>query len=122
MDFKTFKLLVMGIIPIGTVLQNPGGGTSIIKSLSNEEISYKRADFTFKISFRELFEEYDHFKGTEVSTNDLKTHTPSTYDTKEGGHDCHCTFLFMILCRLPLVVGIEGRGKKGSPFFINIPK
>ena len=63
MDFDTFRLIVKGIIPVGTVLQNPGGGTSIIVSLSDREISYKRGDNTFKVSFSGLFDAYSHFKG-----------------------------------------------------------
>ena len=122
MDFKTFRLLVKGIIPVGTVLQNPGGGTSIIVSYSDSEIYYKRRNSTINVSFSDLFDVYDNFKGKKVSTNDLKPYKPSTFDSKKGGHGCNCTFLFMVLCRLPLVIGIEGTGKKGSPFSINIPK
>ncbi len=122
MDLETFRLLVKGVIPVGTVLQNPGGGTSIIKSLTNRAISYKRLSSTINVSFRVLFDAYNNFKGKKVLTNDLKSYKPSIYDSKKGGHDCNCTFLFMVLCRLPLVVEIEGRGVKGSPFFVNIPK
>ena len=121
MDFETFRLLVKGSTPVGTVLQNPGGGTSIIVSYSDSAIFYKRGDSTFDVSFRDLFNAYSHFKGQRVSSSDLKSYAPYIYDTGEGGHDCNCTFLFMVLCRLPLVVGIEGNGKKGSPFFVNIP-
>jgi hypothetical protein len=121
MDFKTFKLLVMGSIPVGTVLQNPGGGTSIIASYSDSGISYKRKNSTIRVSFRDLFDAYSHFRGQEVSSSDLKKYKLSVYDSTKGGHSCNCTFLFMVLCHLPLVVGIEGNGKKGCPFFINIP-
>ena len=122
MDFKTFKLLVKGIIPVGTVLQNPGGGTSIIKSLTDSNVTYIRGKTPITASFKALFCAYDNFKGKEVSTSDLKSHKPSVYDSENSGHSCHCTFLFMILCRLPLVVGIKGRGLPNSPFYIHIPK
>lgn len=124
MDFDTFKKKVKEAIPVGTVLQNPGDGTSIIVSYSDSEISYKRDNSTIYVSLCDLFDAYSHFKGQQVSSNDLKSYAPSIYDSKAhpAGHDCNCTFLFMVLCRLPLVVGIEGRGVKGSPFFVIIPK
>ena len=121
MNFETFRLLVKGSIPVGTVLQNPGGGTSIIVSYSDNGISYKRRKSTIYVSFCDLFDAYSRFKGKKVSSSDLKSYAPSIYDSEEGGHDCNCSFLFMVLCRLPLVVGIEGKGVKGSPFFVNIP-
>lgn len=121
MDFKTFRLLLKDSIPVGTVLQNPGGGTSIIVSYSDSKISYKRGSSTINVSFRDLFDAYSHFRGRQVSSSDLEEFAPSIYSSKDG-HHCNCTFLFMVLCRLPLVVGIEGRGVKGSPFYVSIPK
>lgn len=124
MNFNTFVSKAKAAIPDGTVLKNPGGGTSTIKSYSNGKISYERGSSTINVSLQDLFDTFDHFAGQQVSSNDLKLYKPSIYDSKAtpAGHDCNCTLLFMILCHLPLVVEIEGQGKKGNPFFVYIPK
>ena len=124
MDFDTFKKKVKEAIPVGTVLQNPGGGTSVIVSYSDSGISYKRGNATIYVSFRDLFDAYSHFEGQQVTSSDLKSYAPSIYDSnaRPAGHGCNCTFLFMVLCRLPLVVRIEGSGVRGDPFQVYIPK
>lgn len=124
MNFNTFETKVKAAFPVGTVLQNPGGGTSTIKSYSYGKISYERGSSSINVSLQDLFDTYDHFAGQQVSSNDLKLYKPSIYDSKASpaGHDCNCTLLFMILCRLPLVIEVQGQGKRESPFSVYIPK
>ena len=120
MDFDTFKEKVEAI-RVGKVLINPKKGTSTIKSYDNNSISYIRGKSTYRVSFRGLFDAYNSFKGKKVSSNDLRLHAPSIYNRGNGGHDCHCTFLFMVLKCIGVVDVIHGSGANGSPFFVNIP-
>jgi hypothetical protein len=124
MDFSTFTKNVQEIIPPGTILKNPGGGTTLFKSYSSGTLNYKRGKSTFPVSLKNLFETYSHFQGRKVSSSDLRKYKPSVFDSKAGpaGHACNCTVLFMILMQLGVIENIMGQDKRGSPYFVVIPK
>ena len=120
MDFLEFKQMIYKSIPIGTVLDNPGGGTSTILSYPSEAVSYRRRNSTMYVSLRDLFDEYITIKGRRMSSNDLKVINPSVFDlqARPAGHSCNCTFLFMVLLKIGVVTHIQGHGVRGDPFFV----
>jgi len=120
MEFSEFKQKIRTSIPIGTILDNPGGGTSTILSCSSEAMSYRRRNSTIYVSLRDLFDGYVRFKGGSMSSNDLKVINPSVFDSnaRPAGHSCNCTFLFMVLQKIGVVTHIQGHGVRGDPFFV----
>lgn len=120
MNYTEFLHRVHKSIPPGTILVNPGGGTSKIKSYSSECVSYVRKNSTITVSLKDLFDEYTRFKGGRVSSSDLKRANPAVFDSqaRPAGHSCNCTLLFMILKEIGIVSHIYGRGVSGDPFFI----
>lgn len=123
MNLEQFKREIKTRIQVGTILGNPGKGTSVISSLSDTEISYIRGISIIYVSFQDLFDVLKHFSGNRVTSTDLKSYKPSVFDSKarRPGHSCNCTFLFMVLKRLGISSKIGGRGIKGDPYFVEIP-
>jgi hypothetical protein len=111
---------VIKIMPVGKVLQNPGGGTSTIAAYSNSNISYQRENSTIAVKTADLYESYNKYRGSKCSSNDLKKYMPKVFDSTKNGHDCNCTFLFMLLKEMHLTDKIEGAGVRGSPFYVDI--
>jgi hypothetical protein len=105
---------------VGDMFNNPGGGTSIIISLNQNNICYRRKNSKITVSLLELYNAYQAFKGMRCSSTDLKAYNPGVFDSKFGGHSCNCTFLFMILERMKLSSAIQGRGVSGDPFYVDI--
>ena len=62
------------------------------------------------------------FKEKRCSTSDLKKYKSQVFDSNSNGHNCNCTFLFMVLKEMKLLKNIDGKGVKGSEFFVNIEK
>jgi hypothetical protein len=122
-NIEQFILNARGIITRGKVFQNPGGGTSRIISFTEDgRISYRRGESYISINIRDIIGACNHFCGDRCSSNDLKQYAPHIYDSKArpAGHDCNCTFFFMILKEMDLIYNIEGEGKANSPFYIVI--
>src|ERR1051325_10540664 len=111
MDYQQFVSSIQSSIPIGSTLPNPGGGTSTIISYSDKNIVYKRKNSRISVSFENLFKAYSEFRGKKVYTTDLKIFAPSVFDSKQNGHSCNTTFLFLILKSLRKVNEIKGEGK-----------
>ena len=122
MNFETFKATLQSVVPVGTVLQNPGGGTSEILTVSDEVISYRRGNSIIYVSLQNLFDAYWNFRGRAMSSTELRIFRPSVFDSsaRPAGHSCNCTFLFLVLQRLGVVNAIEGKGISGNPFFVNV--
>jgi len=122
MDFSEFKQRVHESIPKGTILDNPGGGTSTILSYPPDAVSYRRGNSTMYVSLRDLFDGYVRFKGGHMSSSDLKVINPSVFDSqaRPAGHSCNCTFLFMLLQKIGVVTHIQGCGVRGNPFFVDL--
>lgn len=108
-------------LKVGMVFDNPGGGTSEIIAINSDRITYLRRKSKIQIKINDIIEAYNLFRGKEVKTSELKELKPKVFDSKKSGHDCNCTMLFMILCKLGLTDGgIRGKGVARNPFFIKI--
>ncbi len=120
MGYAEFVQLLMTSLPAGLVLGNPGRGTSTILWCNEERICYMRGGLRLYVELTHLYEGYQQHIGRVMTTNDLKVMNPAIFDTKQNGHDCHCTFLFMALRRMGVVNEIQGAGRAGNPFAVSL--
>jgi hypothetical protein len=122
MDLDTFLTSIKRVFPVGTVIDNPGGGTSTIVGFSDRHASYKRGRSTISVAFADLHEAYSHFRGEEVTSTDLREFRPSVFDSaaRPAGHSCNCTFLFRLLEGLRLSGQIDGSGVRGNPYSVRV--
>jgi len=109
-------------LPVGSVLDNPGGGTSKIIEYSQSFIAYRRGKSAIRVSYESLFKAYSAFNGRQVSSSDLKEFSPSVFDSaaRPAGHSCNATFLFLLLGELGMSSPIAGSGVKGDPYTVAI--
>ncbi|MBF0503206.1 MAG: hypothetical protein HQM09_23995 [Candidatus Riflebacteria bacterium] len=124
MGFDEFRTAIQAKITPQTIFFNPGGGTSQVVAVSDEQIRYRRGISTVTLRIRDIFDAYYFHRGDRMATTDLKEFRPSVYDSKArpSGHSCNCTFLLLLLQELGIVFEICGAGKKRDPFFVRIPK
>ncbi|MGJ8689992.1 MAG: hypothetical protein ACSHXZ_10765 [Gammaproteobacteria bacterium] len=122
MEFDEFVILIQDTLTPGTEFENPGGGTSLIESISGQGITYKRANSSISVRFHDMYQAFEEFNGRTVTTTELKHFLPSVYDSsaRPSGHDCNCTFLFQVLNAIGHASEIQGRGVKGSPFSASV--
>ena len=104
----------------GREFTNPGGGTSRIKKVGSERISYVRGKSTIIISFQDLGDAYEEFKGRRVSSSDLRTFAPSVFDStaRPAGHSCNCTFFFLLVQETGLAGPLQGAGTRGDAYAV----
>ena len=123
MDLKSFRTEMINKWPVDTVIDNPGGGKSKIASYSETAVSYVRGQSTIRVTFADLFQAYQHFKGRTVTSVDLRKFAPSTFDSKAAspGHSCNCTLFFLLLKDMGVVSEIHGRGVRGDPYYLDVP-
>jgi len=119
MNYKEFKSAVIQNLPPGTLLDNPGGGTSIIKTYKDDTVRYQRGKSTFSASLKLFHEVVVAFDGQTLSSTALKQYSHK-FDSTRSGHSCNCTLLFLILQKIGLVDKILGSGKKGDPFYVKL--
>ena len=107
-------------LPPGTVMQNPGGGETTITGYSNGSVSYVRGTSPIRVAIRDLFLAYSEFKGSQVSSRDLRLFAPGVFDSnaRPAGHSCNCTFLFMVLRRLSMADPIAGDGERSVIIYL----
>ena len=121
MDYDTFVELIVRL-PEELIMDNPSGrGMSTIIWCDGKRVCYKRGDLRMYVDFHHLYEIYRRYSGRTVTTNDLRTMNPSVFDSKQNGHSCHCTFLFMALRQMGVVSEIYGSGRTGNPFGVSLP-
>lgn len=120
MNYQQFIDSTTSRIPVGVIIKNPGGGTSKIISYSDQTVCYERGKSTISVSFDNLYQAYNQFRGKKVSTKDLRDFAPTVFDSKQNGHSCNATFLFSILKLLGKVSEIKGEGKANHPFYVSI--
>ena len=115
-----FIKLILANITIGEVFQNPGGGTSTIKRFDNEKIVYQRGNSEITLKMEKIYNAYEAFRGTFVTTNDLKKYDNS-FDSaarKPSGHSCNCTFGFMLLAKAGLATDTTRAGRVFGASFL----
>lgn len=118
MTLVEFRKAIEKAVPTGTILENPGGGTSRITSVTKERISYIRGSSTMSVKFADLFSAYESFRGNSVSSTDLRKFAPGVFDStaRPAGHSCNCTFLFGVLKLAGLAAELTGSGVRGDPY------
>jgi hypothetical protein len=119
MKFEDFVSLMKENTVPGKVLNNPGGGTSIVLTYTRYgNIRYQRSNSSISMSIEEAFKAYEKFKGTMCTTNDLKKFSPKTFSSIR--HGCNSTFFLMALKEMQLCDEIKGEGESNSPFYAKI--
>lgn len=118
MNLEEFAGRIRKAAPIGTVIDNPGGGTSQITGLTDERVSYVRGSSTISVKLVDLHSAYESFRGKQVSSSELKEFAPAVFDSsaRPAGHSCNCTFLFGALERAGLAGELMGSGVRGDPY------
>ena len=121
MQYQDFYQEVVTTFPEGTILHNPGSGTTeIVSYASDDKMVYKRGHSHIYVSIVDLYDAYQHFLNKTVSSSNLRAYAPEVFDSKEGGHSCNCTLLFMLLKGIGATDRIEGEGIRGDPFQVSI--
>jgi hypothetical protein len=122
MDLSTSQDAVELHLPGGTVLFNPGGGTTEVVRNTGDVIRYRRGKSTIRVLVSDLYDAYAAFQGRSVSSTELKAFRPSVFNSsaRPAGHDCNCTFLFLLLREIGKAGDVEGSGKRGDPFCVPV--
>jgi hypothetical protein len=121
-NLAAFDRLLRKALPENTVLRNPvNGNESTLVNCDEVKIRYLRRKRSFYVRTRDLYEAYEKFIGGDVTNNDLKRFRPEVFDSRNGGHDCHCTFFLLALQKMRIAGELWGAGKRGSPFGITLP-
>jgi hypothetical protein len=119
MKFKNFFCCAKTVLQSGRIFDNPGGGTSTVISVTgNGNICYRRRKSKIYVKAVDLYGAYIEFNGKRCITNDLKEFNPGVFDL--AGHSCNCTFFFLLLKEMGLCGDILGRGRRDSPFYVEI--
>lgn len=121
MEYHEFYQRLIRVFPVGASIANPGGGDTTIVSYTSTQMAYKRGKSIMRVSIVDLYDTYQKYRGKTVTTNDLRGYAPHIYDSKESGHSCNCTVLFMALKAMGIVTRIRGEGAAGNPFWVAIP-
>lgn len=118
MTAHEFRSRIISSAPVGTVFNNPGGGTSEVVKTDDEKIAYIRGGSRFYVRFSDLYSAFQKFRGINVTTQDLKEYAPEVFDSsaRPAGHSCNCTIMFLLLHQAGLAGEIEGKGRRGNPF------
>ena len=121
MDCEQFRQRMMEAVPVGTVLRNPGGGTSEIISYGSKNVTYRRGRSDIGVSVAALYDAVDTFCGKKLDSGMLREYRPRVFHSKHSGHSCNCTFLFMVLKAMGVINEIEGKGVAHHPYWVRIP-
>jgi hypothetical protein len=118
MNFEEFVGRVRAAVPVGAVIENPGGGTSEVTGFTGENISYVRGSSTISVKLDVLHLVYESFRGKQVTSSELKRIFPAVFDSnaRPAGHSCNCTFLFGVLEQAGLASRFSGSGVRGDPY------
>lgn len=105
-------------LPKGTVLDNPRDGISTVVEYKGSILSYRRMNTKINVDLVDFWQTYDHFRGTVVTSPDLGKYKPSVFS--ESAHECNKTFFMMTMKKMGLTTQIDGSGKSGDPFKIQL--
>ena len=115
--------IVVSAVQVGDVFQNPRSGTSAVVSVTDLNISYMRRSSRISLSIDAFLSVVTSFTGRKCTSTDLREYLPKVFSTKNGGHDCNCTFLFRVAEKMQLVEnGIQGKGTAGNPFYVTFKR
>jgi len=122
MTLEEFVERIRTALPVGSILENPGGGTSTIIAHSPSFITYRRGKSSIRVAHESLFKAYTAFLGRQLSSSDLKVFAPNVFDSaaRPAGHSCNGTFLLLLLRHLGLAGDIQGKGVRGNPYWTRI--
>jgi len=120
MQFDTFANRLRHSLPEGTVLQNPGKGTTTVLWCDGERLCYQRGKSRFYVHLADLHNAYTAHIGGDMTTNDVKAFAPGIFDSRSGGHGCNATVLMLALREMDLAGEIFGRGQRGKPFGVAV--
>lgn len=108
-------------LKIGQEFINPKSGVSVINTISSEYIGYIRGNSTIHFPLEYVDKIYSSYKGNKITTKEIREKYPRVFDSKNGGHSCNATFLFMMYEYLDLTKnGIEGRGVSNHPYYVEL--
>jgi hypothetical protein len=107
-------------LPEGTVLNNPGRGTTTVVWCDEERLCYQRGQSRFYVRLSDLHNAYSRHIGKNMTTVDLKAFAPHVFDSSAKGHNCNATVLMLALREMGLASQIFGRGQRGSPFGVTV--
>lgn len=120
MTKKEFEKAIFKSIQEGQVFRNPLRGISTIVEIDSNRVRYKRGKSIISLTIGDMYKAYAKYAGKDASSSDFRAYNPELYDSKQGGHSCHCSFLFLVLIAMGLVNGIQGGGVRGNPFWVHI--
>ena len=108
-------------VKVGDILYTPNRAEKIIHKISDACIAYEHGRSRVYFNMTSIVSAYEHFKGQKVSSSNLKDFDSKTFDSKQGGHTCNSIVFLMLMVKCGLTDGdIQGTGKSGNPFFINL--
>jgi hypothetical protein len=97
MDYLDFYRRFAAALPVGTMHQNLGGGTTeIIANTVNGKLIYQRGASRMYVSFRDLYAAYRGFQGQTVSSTDLRD---LLYSTRPTSSSSRRSFVAQLNCR-----------------------
>jgi hypothetical protein len=120
MSLAAFVDCLRRALPEGSVLANPGGGTTTIVWHDRNKLCYMRGESRFYVALEDLYKAYSNFEGSDMSTRDLKAFAPHVFDSNAKGHNCNATVLMLALHRMDASSAIWGRGRPGAPFGVTV--
>lgn len=122
MTFEEFKKRILTSLSDGEIFNNPGGGISTVDSFNDERIKYIRGKSSIPLKLEKLYQAYEHFQGTYVTTNQLKKfdHSFDSAARNPSGHSCNCTFGFCVLIKAGLADTITQKGRLLGTNFLKV--
>ena len=115
--------ILKSFLSVGEVFQNPQKGTSKIKSVNDNNITYIRGSSQIQLPIYAFLSVINDFAGKKCSSKDLRNYMPEVFDSQNPkgrkGHSCNCTFLFRVAEKMEIIEnGIQGKGVYGNPYYV----
>ena len=126
MAYAEFVELVRNKVQPGDVWVSTQYGIQTIIGLnSRRDLCYQQGDgpspSKISLSLSDVYTILNRFSGEKISSNDLKTERPGTFDSMKKGHSCNCYAFFRLLKEIGIIRVIVGKGVRGSPYSSRLP-
>src|SRR5512137_2714428 len=82
MEYRQFYQKLKAVLPEGTILENPGSGTTTIMTYTDSSLVYKRGNSSISVAITNLFQAYKEFRGRDVSSIDLRKFAPRVFNSQ----------------------------------------